>query len=263
MRNWKKACMVANGLAIFLSFNSHAETVKHECAGRMQLELPGDTDVAGYSAERFASEIEVRTEPQFQFTDGQEAGWGRIGYTGLIYISNPISDEEYRSISSQIEQRRKRNEVAARENRRTDGTALKFEPIAIGTHTGAAWRVSEFHTIFLKLRNHVFFWDVGGEEADSQRNMDVAATILKGMEYRAPNEVPIGNGVCLPFAFIKDNGSNLHYVASTFRLKAHPDVTLVLRDGKFAKSAPEVMRKIVNPEQEIADLWEHIGIRHQ
>jgi hypothetical protein len=39
-------------------------------------------------------------------------------------------------------------------------------------------------------------------------------------------------------------------------LKAHPDVTLVLRDGKFAKPAPEGTRKTVSPEQEIADLWE-------
>jgi hypothetical protein len=259
MIDWKKAYIVLFGSAIFFSGSACAETVKRECAGRMQIDFPGEVDVAGYSLSRFLSEIEVHGgQPRFQFADGQEAGWSGLGYTGMAYMSNEVSEDEYQSISRKIEQRRKNDKEAARENRRADGTTLKFQPIEIGTHTGAAWRVSEFHTIFIKLRNRVFFWDVGGEEADSQRNMDVAATILKGIEYRAPNEVPSGSGVCLPFAFIKDNGSNLHLVASTFRLKAHPDVTVVLEDGRLAKPVTEGRRGIVDPEQEIADVWEQL-----
>jgi hypothetical protein len=259
MMNWMKAYVVVLGLAIFFSCNSYAETVKRECVGRMQLELPGEADVAGYSPKRFASEIEVSAgQPRFQFADGQEAGWSTLGYTGLAFMTNEVSDDEYRLISLKIEQRRKRGEAAGRENRRSDGTALKFEPIAIATHTGAAWRVSEFHTIFLKIRNHVFFWYGGGEATDIQRNTDVAATILEGIEYRAPNEVPSGSGVCLPFAFIKDNGSNLHLVASTFRLKAHPDVTVMLENGIFANPVTEGRRRVVDPEREIGDVWEQL-----
>jgi hypothetical protein len=258
MNYLKKTYVVVSGLAIFFSCNSYAETVKRECVGRMQFELPGEADVAGYSPKRLADEIEIEVGQRFQFADGQEAGWSALGYTGLAYMTNDVSDDEYRSISLKIEQRRKRGETAGRENRRSDGTALKFEPIAVATHTGAAWRVSEFHTIFLKIQNHVFFWYGGGEAADFQRNTDVAATILKGIEYRAPNEVPSGSGVCLPFAFIKDNGLNLHFVASTFRLKAHPDVTVVLEDGIFAKPVTEVRRKTVDPEQQIADVWEQL-----
>jgi hypothetical protein len=259
MNDWKKTYVVVSGFALFFSCSSHAEPVKRECSGRMQLELPGEAEVAGYSPKRFASEIEVSAgQPRFQFEDGQEAGWSTLGYTGLAYMTNEVSDDEYRSISLKIEQRRKRGEAAGRENRRPDGTALKFEPIETATHTGAAWRVSEFHTIFLKIRNHVFFWYSGGEATDIQRNTDVAATILGGIAYRPPNEVPSGSGVCLPFAFIKDNGANPHLVATTFRLKAHPDVTVVLEDGVFAKPVPEGRRKNVDPEREIGDVWEQL-----
>jgi hypothetical protein len=259
MPDWKRALAVVSGFAILLSCGAHAETVKRECAGRMQIDFPGEVDVAGYSFSRFASEIEVHGgQPQFQFPDGQEAGWSRLGYTGMAYISNQVSEDEYQSIWRKIEQRQKNDKDAAKENRQPDGTTLKFDPIEIGTRTGAAWHLSEFHTIFLKLRNHVFFWDVGGKVADHQRNVDMAATILKGIEYRAPNEVPNGSGVCLPFAFIKDNGSNLHLVASTFRLKAKPDVTVVLEDGAFAGPVTEGRGKILDPEQEIADVWEQL-----
>jgi hypothetical protein len=256
MSDWKKYIGVFT-LAVFFSCSSYAEMMKKECVGRMQIDLPGEADIAGYSLERIAREIEIRgNQPQFQFEDGQEAGWSTLGYTGLTYISNEVTEDEYQSLSHRVEARRKINEAAAEVNRRPNGAKLKFEPIAIGAQTGFAWRVSEFHTLFLKIQKHVFFWDVSGHETDMQRNKDVTVAILAGLEYRAPNEVPRGNGVCFPFAFIKDNGSNLHLVASTFRLKSHPDVTVVLEDGVFAKPTSEGRRRVVDPQQQVADFWE-------
>jgi hypothetical protein len=221
-----------------LSCNAKAEFWKSECVGRMQIRLPGEADVAGYSMRRLSNEIEVRVgQQQFEFSDGQEAGWSSLAYTGIVYVSNSITVTEYEALDRKVKERLEINRLAATENRRPNGEALIFENVEVASRRGLAWHVSEFYTTFLQIQDHAFFWDVGGGAEKEKRNSRIADTILNGISYRRANEVPTGPGVCMPYIFIRDDGTNHRRVAMTFRLKEHPDVTVVVDDSNSAASS--------------------------
>jgi hypothetical protein len=244
-------------LSILIPSHAHAGTWQNECVGRLQLRLPSKAEVAGYSFSRLAAAISILpAQPRFQFGDGEEAAWSGLVYSGTVFVSNPLTSSEYNRLSQagrvqmDIDQRRSIT------NKRPDGSKLEFAAIRALTNSVVAWHVSEFFTAILKLHDdHVFFWDAGGRASDEETNKAVAETILSGTSYRAPNEVPSGAGVCLPYAFIKDDGTKHRKIAMTFRLTDHPDVTVWLEDSSRVKEVARPRRNVSEEEYAIDEFW--------
>jgi hypothetical protein len=232
------------------------ENWRNECAGRLRLRLPGNAEVAGYSFSRLATAISLApAQPRFQFGAGQEAGWSGLAYSGVVYVSNPLTSSEYdrlyqaASAQMDIDQRRSITK------KRQDGSKLEFGTLSSSSNLGLVWHVSEYYTAILKLQNHVFFWDASGQASDEKTNKVIAETISSGISYRAPNVVPAGTGVCLPYAFIKDNGAMHRKIAMTFRLADHPDVTVWLEDSSRVKEMMPPHENVSEEEYAIDEFW--------
>jgi hypothetical protein len=59
----------------------------------------------------------------------------------------------------------------------------------------------------------------------------------------------------LPFAFIRDDGTPRRHIATTYRLKAHPDITIMLRDVTAARVDPKANPQIYDPVARSDDFW--------
>jgi hypothetical protein len=56
-------------------------------------------------------------------------------------------------------------------------------------------------------------------------------TLVRSIHSRPIFDIPKGEGVCLPYTFIQDDGQRPRSVGVTYRLKSHPDVTIWLEDS--------------------------------
>ncbi|AIY40556.1 hypothetical protein LT85_1398 [Collimonas arenae] len=231
---------------------------KSECVGRLQLDLPTEADIAAYSAKRLNEEINIETEQQFHFEDGQSADWSALWYGGKIYVSHPLNQEQYVVLTDSIKKYINIPPNFAKKEKRKDGSSRQFDILPTDPLAGYAWRVNSSYRAFLKTNNHVLWWKESGDgPTDEESERHTLATILHGLSYRAPYSVPHVMGVCLPFEFIQDDGDNQRYrsIGMTYRLKAHPDVTIMLKDASARKYDSEKLEKIAQPDYVIDDFW--------
>jgi hypothetical protein len=80
--------------------------------------------------------------------------------------------------------------------------------------------------------------------SDSSAARQRTEDVLNGLAIRHANEIPKGDGVCLPDMFIADNGhDSARQIGATFRLKNHPDVTIFFLDEKALAADPRLTSK--------------------
>ncbi|MDB5802373.1 MAG: hypothetical protein JWL63_3312 [Rhodocyclales bacterium] len=81
----------------------------------------------------------------------------------------------------------------------------------------------------LRLGTHLFIWS-SYSGIDSQQAQQSFNSIVSGLRTRDAFVIPNDPGVCLPYAFIRDDGNTPRVIAATYRLREHPDVTIWLQD---------------------------------
>jgi hypothetical protein len=87
--------------------------------------------------------------------------------------------------------------------------------------------------------NIYFSWYKSVGRISEFKNIQASAqTIVDSLRPRPLFDVPKENGLCLPYLFIADDGKGKHEIGMTYRLKAHPDITINLR-SKTAESTPK------------------------
>lgn len=206
---------------------------KPECVGRMQLSLPSEAEVAANTFEMLRKEFVIGSQqPRFDFPDGRLAGYSSLRYEGRLLISHPIKDTEYAALHTLIQENEKTAQAFAKTRN------YEYEKFSIGTLEGVASRVDESYSAFLKLDDSILYWEVSGEPGDRPLIDKSLKTILNGVSRRDIHSVPTSPGVCIPYAFIADGGSGVREIAVTYRLKAHPDVTIWLEDNTAARVGP-------------------------
>lgn len=82
------------------------------------------------------------------------------------------------------------------------------------------------------------------------------ASLLEGLRPRPLFDVPHEPGVCLPYLFIRDDGSQPRGVGTTYRLKDHPDITVWLEDGSAALVDPRRRPETYTPQYMASFFWE-------
>ncbi|AIY40555.1 hypothetical protein LT85_1397 [Collimonas arenae] len=232
---------------------------KMECVGRLQLSFPSEVDVAGYTFKKLEEQIDGGGEPQFQFQDGSAANWSSLQYGGLIYTSNSLEKKEYSELEIHMKKWMENSRLSSLNRKNEDAKNRQFEILATNPQTGMAWHVDERYRAFLSIRDHVFLWNVTGRSSKNQEpERSNLSTIVNGLSYRSLYAVPRTAGVCLPFFFIRDNDldKNLsRVIAMTYRLKSHPDVTIMLEDATADQFDSEKREKISEPDYVIDDFW--------
>ncbi len=239
---------------------------KSDCVGRAELHFPGPVEVATNSAKTWSEALVGGRTRELEFGDGQVTWGTSLVYVGWIRVTHPLNRLERESVMSVVAavrervQRRKsvKNPIAVGPEQRP------FQDISVTPQQGFGWQIGESVVLSLKVGESWFDWaeTAGAREAES-RDKNVR-TILNGLRARAVGEIPAESGVCLPESFIADDGKAPRVISMAYRLVAHPDVVVMLRDGIAASASPNQRKDVLSAEYRSNDFWsqyEGIGQR--
>ena len=206
-----------------------------ECVGRLSFNLPGVADVASMTADQFLKNSEERA---FQFDDGEAAFYSYFQYGGNVAISAPLTKLEIaKLIVNQREAFAGIQKVVAT-GEMTAGNSSKLNVQKLNPADSAfGWKLfnsSEVTFIaYPAVAGHAMSWMVSGTAEQGRQIEKDFSTLRLGVRPRPINSVPAEKGVCMPYLFIRDGGDDSagRIVAATYRLREHPDVTIMLKDS--------------------------------
>lgn len=241
----------------------HSEAIPSDwvtdCVGRMQLSMPGQVEIAAYSAASLAKLFQPTVENgKFEFPDGQSAGYSGSSYNASLRVTHPLSEAQAKNLLEQAEKReaRTRDFIWKRKQSLSDN-APRFEEIALTQRGGVAFRVGASYSLTVPVGSNLFHADVSYPGKDWSSVRGEFEALAYGSAPRAIGDVPKTPGVCLPYVFIKDGGDARRYVATTYRLTKHPDVTIMLRDSKAEPISSNTAPDKITPEAQIEFFWRH------
>ncbi len=220
---------------------------KADCVGRMTLRLPGEVEIAALSADAFRDGAAARRSayPRSQFPDGEYAFDSMLSFMGLIFVSHPEDEARRRQFRRAAEERMAAKLKGLKENHGISerGYAGPLEVLPTPSKTSVAWRIGPAYSVYLETGRSAIWWGV----ADTPERMSAVErdyqTLIDGTTQRPLYTVPTEPGVCLPYTFIRDDGTHGRSITTTYRLREHPDITIWLEDS--GASAPE---KGANPD---------------
>ena len=201
-----------------------------DCVGRMQIGLPGDVDVAAVPAEDFQNY--APGDKGAKFPDGQRIFNSSLSFMGLIAVSHPVDDAT-----------RKRFFQAAERAKVDDAKTLKerhgisvfdypasLEALPTAKQQAVAWRIGPSYSVYMEVGRSGLWWNVSSRPDRLQTLEAYYEVLVQGISARSLYAVPSDPGVCLPYAFIRDDGKHRRRINTTYRLKDHPDITIWLED---------------------------------
>lgn len=197
-----------------------------DCVGRLELALPGEADQAALLPKELFRDSVQYGRPKERFQDGENAGWTSFPDYA---ITQPLTSEE-RSLAH--------NEFRKILERASNFENAKAQELPIGKHEGQAWMVpNKSIGLDLIVDGVIFLWGADAiNEAEFELGKEGFQRILNGIRSRRLFDVPKKSGLCLPYLFIAEEGKERHIIAMTYRLRAHPDITVNLKSSSSGKS---------------------------
>lgn len=247
LRSVNTGCHARNPLAfsligVLFSAALHTACSAHEsttpanwltdCVGRMQISLPGKVDVAANSYKTLKAEYKIGSQaPWFEFADGEAAGYSGQHYHGEFLVSLPLTPAEQASL---LEAGREgvahAQAYAKRKKKDEEGDPLVFEKLSVAPHQGHASHVNTSYSATVALGDHIVLWSNNARKEDADWARKSFDKNMQGLAPRPFGELPRTQGVCFPFAFVKDSTFERRSIGTTYRLQDHPDVTIWLED---------------------------------
>ncbi|MCP1573791.1 hypothetical protein J2S30_002170 [Herbaspirillum rubrisubalbicans] len=219
---------------------------KIDCVGHMQISIPGEADIA-YTP--LKSIFESKSSPRFIFPDGTRAGWSWLTLGGQIRVSNQLSDVEIDAFFDEAKVMEKRAQEYARANK--SGEELKpegdFERIEWGENSQFGIRTNQSFLFALVLNGRAVTLRSSVDKEWLSQHALRLKSVISNMKYRENFSIPNFPGVCMPSLFVKGTEEGI-LAATTYRLKAHPDITILLEESTAGKPGeyerPEVFTAI-------------------
>lgn len=206
-----------------------------ECVGRLALNLPGQSDVASMTADQFLKNSEDRA---YQFDDGEAAFYSFFQYGANVAITGPLTKAQSAMLLTNQRQGFLGVKTAITTGKMRAGDSSKLEIKMLDpSDAGFGWKLfnsSELtYVAYPALPGHAVAWMVSGTAEQGPGIEKDFATFRNGARPRSALSVPAEHGVCMPHLFIADGGDDSagRIVAATYRLRAHPDVTIMLKDA--------------------------------
>jgi hypothetical protein len=232
-----------------------------ECVGRLQFLLPGEAETAvaskAYLEHQFSSFKRLNASPPwpFQFADGTVAGFSHLQGIAVTAIAQSLDVQDIKALRQAYVKDR---EVMAN---RASGRPVKrsVERLALGSKVDAnrtAWK----GTAVVEFGERIALLSVDADRSlsDQQQSKKVsdALRVSAGKLLVRPfGSIPDVPGLCLPYAFLSDDGSPYRDIAVTYQLRDHPDVTILLRDAIAAKPVAEQGERAKLAQYRIDDFW--------
>lgn len=258
-------CNIASGVALLAAvslYGCHANEVpenwKADCVGRMQLSFPGEVEVAAHTAAMLEKEYKIGSiQPRFEFADGQySGGWSRLHYLGSVYPSHPLTDDEKERLVNAARQAESRTRDWARKNKKDrDGQTVVYEELDTKPFVGVAGRLNAAYDASLFVGDSLFWISLSGADKTWADQRKVVNDLLAGLASRPVGRIPSKPGICMPYVFVEDHGRPPRYVAMTYRLREHPDVTIMFEDRNAVEVDPKANPAVYDPESISDDFW--------
>jgi hypothetical protein len=222
-----------------------------ECVGRSEFTLPGDAEAALYPLREVAKIAKPPVDfVQAAFQDGQIAGYTQWEYRGGLYVTRPAPSEQVKGLLHQFGELKQeaRNYVA---HHKVDDLHIpqSFQDLSPNA-SAQAWRRGTSYSATWDLSGIVLHWSSTYALDTAEPNARAYAAIAASRR-RAPFELPTEAGICLPSLFIPDDGKTARFIASTYRLKQHPDITVWVQDRDAEGTTPKA--KLGQMEQAAKD----------
>ena len=207
-----------------------AATPITECVGRSEFTLPSDAEAALYPLDVVAKLAKPPAHlVEARFDDGQIAGYTQWSYHGGLYVTRQVTSAQSTELLRQFrELERVDRAYGARKKVDDTGMPLSFEELS-STTKSQVWRLGWGYSATWVLSDFIMQWSSTFGPGTAEPNAQ-AYRWLQHSVPRRPFEMPMGPGVCLPSLFIPDDGRMERFIASTYRLKQHPDVTVRVQD---------------------------------
>ncbi|WP_374582018.1 T6SS immunity protein Tli4 family protein [Pseudoduganella sp.] len=236
-------------------------TWKTECVGRTQFSLPVEVEVAGLPFENFAAAIEGGSRSSgAQFIDGQWADYSRVSYlVGLILVSNELNDTQISELRARFSKQPEVDRKYLKERSAPSSGETNVTDVHDDMRQLLSWTSGANILYLQRIRNHLVTAEVSSRDQQIEESTQIFKTLTQHTIYRDLFTVPAGSGVCLPFAFVKDRGVEPRSITTTYRLKAHPDVTIIVQDAS-APALGKSNRRVVPPDEEIDNFWSQYEI---
>jgi hypothetical protein len=245
----------------FFAFAVSATSKTHECVGNLSVIFPGQVEVAANTAEMLIEEHNVGSiQPKFRFVDGEIAGWTSIAYGGNVFVSHVLNgSQKEKLITSQ-----KKLLISAKKFEKKDKEKnSSFKVIDVGTRLGFAAQVGSSFTASLFLQDHMIWRQSTVSDAAVAKTEADYLDFVKNVNFRAIGLVPTIPGLCLPYFFIPAQVSVekvVGKIASTYRLKDHPDMTVWIEDSNSGDDANRDKEKSTQPLYQVNDFWSQYEI---
>ncbi len=226
---------------------------KTDCVGRMQISLPGEVDIAAMLPKDLISELNAQGYFGYKFLDGQDASWSS---SNGLKITHPITPEEGVVIDSIIAKDLAAAKAYCKKKSKETGESLVLTELPRSAYVKLAFRGKNAYRAYLHLDKTAVYWAIDTEVDDMPNVAKDYQTLITGLRPRPTFDAPKDSGVCLPYLFVKDDGKDSRHIGITYRLKAHPDITVWLEDSSAATIGPHMKPAMFTAEGKAAYFWE-------
>jgi hypothetical protein len=232
-----------------------------ECVGRLQFSLPGEAEIAvaskGYLEHQFSAFKRLNASPPwpFQFADGTSAAFSHLQGVTVTAISQSLDAQDLKALRQAYV--KDREVIATRAN----GGAAKrtVERLVLGANVEAsrtAWKGGAV----VEINDRLFLLSAVSDRSlsdhqQSKKVLDALRAGVKNLTARPFGSVPGATGLCLPYAFLRDDGVSYRDIAVTYRLREHPDVTILLKEAVAAKPDGDQGERAKLAQYRIDDFW--------
>ncbi|MFJ3314367.1 T6SS immunity protein Tli4 family protein [Herbaspirillum huttiense] len=203
-----------------------------DCVGYFQISLPSGADVAATS---FKQMLQPSNYYYSEFDDGESASYSKYEYAGVLQISRRMSDAEEEIYLQEIRKTRSGAVELNERYRKLDGQAGEARYEEFKAPVGEGWAVRNGQDAYVGrvIQKHAFSWNATDPEGTEKSLSALMERMLAEVEYRSNFSLPTRTGLCAPYLFIptREGDGGAHTIATTYRLKAHPDVTILLEDA--------------------------------
>lgn len=224
-----------------------------ECSGRLTFTLPGDFDIASVPYQTLLKNISVFGRGEgFRFTDREPAEFAKVRYLGPMLISDELMEREISEAVKIFKDEKNRRA----KNKSTD-VNRPFDIVNVQKFAKnfEAWSEGDELRVLFRLQKRLLYISVNNGENVSE-NIASAVALSKNVEPREKSTVPPKNAICLPYAIVKQGEQGaLEEVATLYKLKSHPDVTIMVSDSTMVPGASASSDRTMAEKAAINDFW--------
>lgn len=208
--------------------------LKTECVGRYQLSLPAAVDIAVHPLRIPSSEDYSSRDPAF--ADASVASDSGFSYEGVIYVGAVTSLGYFAKFTSGHTSPPGKN---SRVNFFKNGFKIDWP---------------RGSSAYLYRESRIYGFESNGQDNQSLYKSH-REYFLANFFPRPVFKLPVQQGICFPYGFIKDDGSKPHYVSVAMRLLDHPDVEIVFMEANAQKESPDRLSEYKGSRGHVQNFW--------